>query len=236
MTRDIAPNRDLVHRTLKGASAMSKTILATAADSGFRTAPAAKQAAMTPASSRHRRAGGPARPENHVIALFGATGDLARRKLLPGLFHLAAAGLMPDGYQIIGSSRRNLTDEQFRDLARQTIAKFGISKSTGAAWQAFQETLSFRQRGTRRRRTAGRGHRAGRAGDRRPSTPISSSPYPRMPPGIRKLCGARHAVVPNSGRFRTHVYAYISMLTRVEWASTSRSRPAFFGTLSSQIE
>ena len=75
--------------------------------------------------------------------MFGATGDLARRKLLPGLFHLAAAGLMPDRYQIIGSSRGNLTGEQFRDLARQAIANFGISKPTGAAWHAFQRTLSF---------------------------------------------------------------------------------------------
>ena len=35
-------------------------------------------------------------PEDHVIVLFGATGDLARRKLLPGIFHLADAGLMPE--------------------------------------------------------------------------------------------------------------------------------------------
>jgi glucose-6-phosphate 1-dehydrogenase len=52
------------------------------------------------------------RPDNHVIVVFGATGDLARRKLLPGLFHLAAAGLMPDRYRIIVSSRRGSTDEQ----------------------------------------------------------------------------------------------------------------------------
>ncbi len=122
---------------------MSKTIVATAVDNGFRAAPASKHAAMTSASSQHRRVRGPARPENHVIVLFGATGDLARRKLLPGLFHLTAAGLMPDRYQIIGSSRGNLTDEQFRDLTRQAIAKFGISKPTGAAWHAFQQTLSF---------------------------------------------------------------------------------------------
>ena len=36
--------------------------------------------------------------------LFGATGDLAKRKLLPGLFHLHAAGLLPREYRIIGSS------------------------------------------------------------------------------------------------------------------------------------
>ena len=80
---------------------------------------------------------------SHIIVVFGATGDLARRKLLPGLFHLAAAGLMPDRYQIIGSSRRELTDEQFRELGRQAIAEFGISTPTGEAWQTFARRLSF---------------------------------------------------------------------------------------------
>ena len=44
-------------------------------------------------------------PDNHVIVIFGATGDLARRKLLPGLFHLAKAGLMPADYRVIGCGR-----------------------------------------------------------------------------------------------------------------------------------
>jgi glucose-6-phosphate 1-dehydrogenase len=68
---------------------------------------------------------------------------LARRKLLPGLFHLAAAGLMPDSYQIIGSSRRDLTDEQFCELARQAIAGFGPSEPAGQAWETFRRRLSF---------------------------------------------------------------------------------------------
>jgi glucose-6-phosphate 1-dehydrogenase len=88
------------------------------------------------------QAGG-ARPGNHVIVMFGATGDLARRKLLPGLFRLAAAGLMPGRYQIIGSSRRDLTSGQFRDLARQAVTEFGTGAPAGAAWQAFQQQLSF---------------------------------------------------------------------------------------------
>jgi glucose-6-phosphate 1-dehydrogenase len=75
--------------------------------------------------------------------MFGATGDLARRKLLPGLFRLAAAGLLPDQYEIIGSSRRDLTGEQFRGLARQAVTEFGTGAPAGAAWQAFQERLSF---------------------------------------------------------------------------------------------
>jgi glucose-6-phosphate 1-dehydrogenase len=106
------------------------------------TWPAAQR--LIPARARPGRVqGSTPRPDDHVIVLFGATGDLARRKLLPGLFHLAAAGLMPGRYRIIGSSRRDLTDEQFGELARQAIAEFGISKPTGAGWEAFQRRLSF---------------------------------------------------------------------------------------------
>src|SRR3954453_16134707 len=47
-------------------------------------------------------ANGPAVPDPHVIVLYGALGALARRKLLPGLFHLHRAGLMPAGYRIPG--------------------------------------------------------------------------------------------------------------------------------------
>jgi glucose-6-phosphate 1-dehydrogenase len=108
-------------------------------------APARKRAGATsaPARAGRTRMSAARRPDNHVIVVFGAAGDLARRKLLPGLFHLAAAGLLPDRYQIIGSSRRFLTDEQFRDLAREAVNEFGTSKPTGAAWQAFQRRLSF---------------------------------------------------------------------------------------------
>jgi glucose-6-phosphate 1-dehydrogenase len=83
------------------------------------------------------------RPDDHLIILLGATGDLARRKLLPGLFHLSVAGLLPDRYRIIGSARRPMTDEQFREHARASVAEFGRSKPTGDAWRAFERTLSF---------------------------------------------------------------------------------------------
>jgi glucose-6-phosphate 1-dehydrogenase len=96
----------------------------------------------TIAGTRSRESTAP-RPGDHVIVMFGATGDLARRKLLPGLFHLAAAGLMPDRYQIIGSSRRAMTDDQFRDHAQQAIAEFGAHEPTGAPWQEFARKLSF---------------------------------------------------------------------------------------------
>jgi glucose-6-phosphate 1-dehydrogenase len=60
----------------------------------------------------------------HVIVLFGATGDLAKRKLLPGLLHLCETQLMPD-FRLVGSSRGDITDEEFRDLAGNAIAEFG---------------------------------------------------------------------------------------------------------------
>src|ERR1700752_3640644 len=84
-------------------------------------------------------------PDNHVIVLFGATGDLAKRKLLPGLFHLHAAGLMPPEYRIIGSSpaSTSLTDDQFREHAEEACADFCITKPTDPSWPSFAQRLSF---------------------------------------------------------------------------------------------
>ena len=72
---------------------------------------------------------GSARPDNHVFVLFGATGDLARRKLLPGMFHLHVAGLLPHDYRAVGTAPPEfaLTDEQFRERAKQACADFCIT-------------------------------------------------------------------------------------------------------------
>ena len=85
------------------------------------------------------------RPDDHVIVLFGATGDLARRKLLPGLFHLHVAGLLPHEYRVIGSAPKSfaLTDEEFRAHARDAVTQFGITKPDDPAWPGFEHRLSF---------------------------------------------------------------------------------------------
>ncbi len=57
------------------------------------------------------------------LVVFGATGDLAIRKLIPALYHRDADGQMPLEASIIGVSRRKLSSEAFRDLARQAIAE-----------------------------------------------------------------------------------------------------------------
>jgi glucose-6-phosphate 1-dehydrogenase len=60
-----------------------------------------------------------------VFVLFGATGDLAKRKLFPGLYHLAAAGRLPGEYAIIGSGRHSPgSDDEFRDKIRGSLKEF----------------------------------------------------------------------------------------------------------------
>jgi glucose-6-phosphate 1-dehydrogenase len=80
--------------------------------------------------------------EPHVIVLFGATGDLAQRKLLPGLLHLAMTGMMPD-YRIVGSSTSTLTDEEFRHLARHAVDEFSTDRISLLQWANFEKRLSF---------------------------------------------------------------------------------------------
>jgi glucose-6-phosphate 1-dehydrogenase len=85
------------------------------------------------------------RPEDHVIVIFGATGDLAKRKLLPGLYHLALAGLLPERYRIIGSAPAGsaMSEADFRQHAKDAVTEFGITKPSGAEWDAFAASLSF---------------------------------------------------------------------------------------------
>jgi glucose-6-phosphate 1-dehydrogenase len=79
-----------------------------------------------------------------VIVLFGATGDLARRKLLPGLHHLFRAGLLPEQFRIIGSAPPQfaLSDEAFREQAEAACNQFGNCKPD-ESWDAFASRLSF---------------------------------------------------------------------------------------------
>jgi glucose-6-phosphate 1-dehydrogenase len=83
---------------------------------------------------------GPRFPQ--VVVLFGATGDLARRKLLPGLYHLATAGFIP-GCRIIGVSLDELDAQRFRTLAREALDEFFNRKVTDSDWQAFANCLDY---------------------------------------------------------------------------------------------
>jgi glucose-6-phosphate 1-dehydrogenase len=61
---------------------------------------------------------------NTTLTIFGATGDLARRKLLPALYNLAHEGSLPERFNLIGISRRDQPDDDFRAFARDAITQF----------------------------------------------------------------------------------------------------------------
>src|SRR3954451_5366010 len=84
-----------------------------------------------------------AAPQAQVIVLFGATGDLAKRKLLPGMFHLAQVGLMPERFRILGAARRPLDHEEFKALARDSIFCSGRKPEDPETWERFAESLRF---------------------------------------------------------------------------------------------
>ena len=78
----------------------------------------------------------------HVIVLFGATGDLSRRKLLPGMAHLALSALAPD-IQVVGTSLEDLDDEGFRTFALQAMGEFGHHQLTEEQKAQFAARLSY---------------------------------------------------------------------------------------------
>jgi glucose-6-phosphate 1-dehydrogenase len=82
-------------------------------------------------------------PANQVIVLFGATGDLAKRKLLPGMFHLAKVGLMPEEFRIIGAARHLISTEEFRLVALESVDGSGRKPTDGDTWERFSRSLSF---------------------------------------------------------------------------------------------
>jgi glucose-6-phosphate 1-dehydrogenase len=59
-----------------------------------------------------------------ALVIFGVTGDLARRKLLPALYNLAHEGALPERFNLVGVSRRSISDEDFREQARRSIEEF----------------------------------------------------------------------------------------------------------------
>ena len=77
-----------------------------------------------------------------VLVIFGASGDLTSRKLIPALFELDQKGELPVGASVLGVSRTDLTDDAFRSRLRERIKKNSTSMDKGA-WQKFEERLFY---------------------------------------------------------------------------------------------
>src|SRR5689334_388122 len=82
-------------------------------------------------------------PGDQIVVCFGTAGGIAKRKLLPGMFHLAQVGLMPERFRIIGAARKPLGDEEFRELARESIFGSDRKPDDVEAWERFSESLRF---------------------------------------------------------------------------------------------
>ena len=112
---------------------------------------------MSTAAKSHARVG-PRYP--HVVVLVGATGDLARRKLLPGLFHLSSAGFIPD-CRIIGVSLDDLDADGFRKVARGGARRVLDARGDGRDWTAFAASLDYVPLTAGARGAEGRGREGG---------------------------------------------------------------------------
>ena len=83
---------------------------------------------------------GPKYPQ--VVVLVGATGDLAKRKLIPGLYHLSSSGFIPD-CRIIGLSLDDISKEDFQSLCRDSLDEFSTRAISDDDWLAFATKLDY---------------------------------------------------------------------------------------------
>ncbi len=78
------------------------------------------------------------------FVLFGATGDLTHRKIVPALYSLSLQGLLPDGFHLVAFARRDKTDESFREDLRTSIREFAPSQpSDGPQWDKFASGVYY---------------------------------------------------------------------------------------------
>lgn len=79
-----------------------------------------------------------------AIVIFGASGDLTHRKLLPALWHLHLEGRLPEGFAIVGMARSPHDDAGFREEARQSVARYARPAAAGPdAWDSFARRLFY---------------------------------------------------------------------------------------------
>jgi glucose-6-phosphate 1-dehydrogenase len=83
-------------------------------------------------------------PESCILVIFGATGDLTARKLLPALYNLARDGQLPAHFACVGFARREKTNEMFREEMLQAINQFSRSKPVDPElWKTFSEQIFY---------------------------------------------------------------------------------------------
>src|SRR5256885_12370269 len=78
-------------------------------------------------------------PESCTVVIFGATGDLTHRKLVPALYNIAADGEMPPGLTVVGFARRPKSDDEFRNDLLEATKKFSRQPVRTDLWESFAQ-------------------------------------------------------------------------------------------------
>jgi glucose-6-phosphate 1-dehydrogenase len=84
----------------------------------------------------------PPAPQPTVFILYGATGDLAHRLVLPSFYQLAIAGLLPKEWRLVGNGRGDVAHEDFQERVRESLEEFGPKPAEGP-WDDFKSRLRF---------------------------------------------------------------------------------------------
>jgi glucose-6-phosphate 1-dehydrogenase len=82
-------------------------------------------------------------PGPTTLVIFGATGDLAARKLLPAIYNLGLGGLLPERFRVVGIGRSASDRDAFRDAAREAIADHSRTGIEADAWEALEPQLDY---------------------------------------------------------------------------------------------
>ena len=78
-----------------------------------------------------------------TLVIFGATGDLAHRKLLPAIYNLAHEGALPEGFNLIGVSRSEMSDDEYRNMARESIQEHSRRKPDDQVLEKLLERVRY---------------------------------------------------------------------------------------------
>lgn len=84
-----------------------------------------------------------AMPEPCAVVIFGATGDLTHRKLVPALYNLAADGALPPAVSVVGFARRDKDDAIFREELYEAAEKFSRQKLNRELWEGFASSIFY---------------------------------------------------------------------------------------------
>jgi glucose-6-phosphate 1-dehydrogenase len=85
----------------------------------------------------------PRTPDACAVVVFGATGDLTARKLMPALYNLSRERLLPSGFSVVGFARRDWSDEQFRDVMKEAVTQYSREPIQEDIWDSFARGLHY---------------------------------------------------------------------------------------------